>query len=97
MKDDFDLSQLLGKKYNQISYYYGNGYSKETSINKGTLESYIDRWKEINRVREIGLQKIQENLQQLRIQQHDLSGLSITKLLEDLSGGGSIIRKCSAE
>lgn len=83
MKDDFDLSQLLGKNYNQISYYYGNGYTTEISINKETLESYIERWKEINRVREIGLQKIQENLQQLRMQQHDLSGLSIAKLLEE--------------
>ena len=47
------------------------------------LESYIERWKEINRVRKIGLQEMQEKLQQLRMQQHDLSGLSIAKLLEE--------------
>ena len=82
MDDKFDLVQLLSKNYNEI-YYYRNGYSNQTSINKETLESYIERWKEINRVRENGLQKIQENLQQLRMQQHDLSGLSIAKLLEE--------------
>lgn len=82
MDDKFDLVQLLSKNYNEI-YYYRNGYSNPTSINKETLESYIERWKEINRVRENGLQKIQENLQQLRMQQHDLSGLSIAKLLEE--------------
>ena len=82
MDDKFDLVQLLSKNYNEI-YYYRNGYSNQTSINKETLESYIERWKEINRVRETGLQKIQENLQQLRMQQHDLSGLSIAKLLEE--------------
>lgn len=82
MDDKFDLVQLLSKNYNEI-YYYRNGYSNQTSINKETLESYIERWKEINRVRENGLQKIQENLQQLRMQQQDLSGLSIAKLLEE--------------
>ena len=66
-------------------YYYGSGYSGQTSINKETLKSYIERWKEINRIRKIGLQEIQEKLQELRMQQHDLSGLSLAKLLEDYS------------
>lgn len=85
MNDDFDLTQLLEKNYVQISYYYGNGYSTETSINKETLDFYIERWKEINRVREIGLQEMLEKLQELRMQQHNLSRLSIAKLLEDYS------------
>ena len=58
---------------------------RQTSINKETLKSYIERWKEINRIRKIGLQEIQEKLQELRMQQHDLSGLSLAKLLEDYS------------
>ena len=81
MQDNFDLAQLLSEKYDEIHYYYGSGYSNQTSINKEMLESYIERWKEINRVRKIGLQEMQEKLQQLRMQQHDLSGLSIAKLL----------------
>lgn len=83
MKDDFDLSQLLNKNYNQISYYYGSGYSTSTSIKKEVLESYIERWSELNRVREIGLQEMQEKLQQLKRQQHALSGVSIAQLLKD--------------
>lgn len=83
MQDNFDLAQLLSEKYDEIHYYYGSGYSNQTSINKEMLESYIERWKEINRVRKIGLQEMQEKLQQLRMQQHDLSGLSIAKLLEE--------------
>ena len=83
MDDKFDLSKLLSKKYDEIHYCYGSGYSGQTSINKETLKAYIERWKEINRIRKIGLQEIQEKLQELRMQQHDLSGLSLAKLLEE--------------
>mgnify|MGYP004456666673 FL=1 len=83
MDDKFDLSKLLSKKYDEIHYCYGSGYSGQTSINKETLKAYIERWKEINRIRKIGLQEIQEKMQELRMQQHDLSGLSLAKLLEE--------------
>jgi len=83
MDDKFDLSKLLSKKYDEIHYCYGSGYSGQTSINKETLKAYIERWKEINRIRKIGLQEIQEKIQELRMQQHDLSGLSLAKLLEE--------------
>ena len=85
MDDKFDLVKILNKNYTKMYYYYGSGYSGQTSINKETLKSYIERWKEINRIRKIGLQEIQEKLQELRMQQHDLSGLSLAKLLEDYS------------
>lgn len=85
MDDKFDLVKILNKNYTEMYYYYGSGYSGQTSINKETLKSYIERWKEINRIRKIGLQEIQEKLQELRMQQHDLSGLSLAKLLEDYS------------
>lgn len=81
MKDDFDLSQLHDK--NKISYYYGNGYSTETPILKEVLESYIERWRELNRIRKNGMQEIQEKLQQLRMQHHALSGVSLARILED--------------
>lgn len=83
MDDKFDLSKLLSKKYDEIHYCYGSGYSGQTSINKETLKAYIERWKEINRIRKIGLQEIQEKMQELRMQQHDLSSLSLAKLLEE--------------
>lgn len=84
MDDDFDLAQLLGENYTEIGYYNGSRYSIQTiTIKKEVLESYIDRWKEINRVRKIGLQEMQEKLQQLRMQQHNLSRLPIAKLLEE--------------
>ena len=83
MDDKFDLSKLLSKKYDEIHYCYGSGYSGQTSINKETLKAYIERWKEINRIKKIGLQEIQEKMQELRMQQHDLSGLSLAKLLEE--------------
>lgn len=58
MDDKFDLSKLLSKKYDEIHYCYGSGYFGQTSINKETLKAYIERWKEINRIRKIGLQEI---------------------------------------
>mgnify|MGYP004535018979 CR=1 FL=1 len=83
MNDNFDLTQLLVKDYNEISYYYGSGSPAEKTIKKETIESYIERWREINRVRKIGLQEIQDKLQKLRMQQHNLSGISIAELLEN--------------
>lgn len=85
MADDYDLAQLLSKNYNQIEFYYRPGNTTQNAINKEALELYIARWREINRIRQDGLQQIQGNLQQLRLQQHDLSGLSIARLLENYS------------
>ena len=84
MDDGFNLAQLLDKNYTEISYYYGKGYSTQTSaIRTEVLESYIERWREINRIRKNGQQEIQEELQQLRMQHHALSGVSLARILED--------------
>ena len=97
MDDDFDLAQLLGENYTEIGYYNGSRYSIQTiTIKKEVLESYIDRWKEINRVRKIGLQEMQEKLQQLRMQQHNLSRLSIAAVGRIFTRG-SIIRHSSTK
>lgn len=84
MNDDFDLTQLLSKNYDQIYYEDRRGYSTQTStIKKEILESYIERWKELNQVRKSGMQEIQEKLQKLRMQHHAISGYSIARLLEN--------------
>lgn len=85
MDDEFDLAELLNKNYNQINYYNENGNLRHASIDKELLKTYIERWRNINRIRKSGLQVIQKKLQQLRMQQHILSGISLAQVLENYS------------
>lgn len=84
MCDDFDMTELLRREYKCICAYY-NGWRKWIDIDTVLLNSYTDRWKLIKEVLEKGLQKLQENLQELRDKQHSLSGMTFVQLLKEFS------------
>lgn len=85
MRDDFDMTELLrtGCKHIYV-YVYGRG-REWLNIDVVVLKSYTDRWKRIKEVSEKGLQKLQENLQELRDKQHSLSGMTFVQLLKEFS------------
>ena len=83
MRDDFDMAELLQKgcKYICVSDYNRRG--KFLDIDTAILGTYVNRWKRIKEVSEKGLQKLKENLQKLRDEQHSLSGMTFVRLLKE--------------
>lgn len=82
MRDDFDMTELTQNGYKHICVYIYNKGNQIISIDADVLSSYVERWKAIKELEETGLQKLQENLQELRDKQHALSGMIFTRLFE---------------
>lgn len=82
MSDDFDMTELIQNGYKHICVYVYNRGNQMISIDADVLSSYVERWKAIKELEETGLQKLQENLQELRDKQHALSGMIFTRLFE---------------
>lgn len=82
MRDDFDMTELTQNGYKYICVYIYNKGNQIISIDADVLSSYVERWKAIKELEETGLQKLQENLQELRDKQHALSGMIFTRLFE---------------
>lgn len=85
MRDDFDMTELLRTGCKYICVYVNNRGREWLDIDTVLLSSYTDRWKRIKEVSEKGLQKLQENLQELRDKQHSLSGMTFVQLLKEFS------------
>lgn len=85
MCDDFDMTELQRKGCNHICIYVYNHGSQCLKIDTTSLNSYINRWKQIKEVSKNGLQRLQENLQKLRDEQHSLSGMAFVQLLSEFS------------
>lgn len=81
MHDDFDMTELLKKGCKHICVYVYNRGSQCYKIDTTSLNSYIERWKRIKEVSEKGLQNLQEELQELRDEQHSLSGMTFVQML----------------
>ena len=62
-----------------------NGRKICKDIDMECLKTYIERWERIKEASEKGLQKLQENLQELRDKQHSLSGITFVQLLKEFS------------
>ncbi|WP_143403011.1 hypothetical protein [Gemmiger sp. An120] len=82
MHDDFDMTELLKKGCKHICVYVYNRGSQCYKIDTTSLNSYIERWKRIKEVSEKGLQNLQEELQELRDEQHSLSGMTFVQMLK---------------
>lgn len=83
MSDTFDMTKLLQKDCNHIYEYTSRRGQQDREIDEEVLCSYIERWKKIKAVGENGLQKLQENLQKLRDEQHSLTGMPFAQLLKN--------------
>ena len=83
MRDDFDMTELLRTGCKYICVYTHNRGREWLDIDTVLLSSYTDRWKRIKEVSGKGLQKLQENLQELRDKQHALSGMTFVQLLKE--------------
>lgn len=79
MGDSFDLEKLIQGGCNHI-YYSRSRYGK--AFNEKLLPSYVERWKRIKEVSEKGLQNLQKELQELRDEQHSLSGMTFVQMLK---------------
>lgn len=85
MNDDFDMTQIKQNKYRFTCYNDERGNNCCNDIDTELLELFVDRWKAIKELEEKGLQKLQEDLQELRDKQHALSGMTFTRLFEQFS------------
>lgn len=82
MGDAFDLNSLSqDKKY--IHRADKHGSQDVVDFNGDDLLPYVERLERIKEVSGKGLQKLQENLQELREKQHALSGMTFVRLLKE--------------
>lgn len=81
MRDDYDMTKLVQSNCNRICAYFTGRSREYRDIDEDVLRSYVERWKKIKEVGENGLQKLQENLQKLRDEQHSLTSMTFTQLL----------------
>lgn len=82
MRDDYDMTKLVQSDCNRICAYFTGRSREYRDIDEDVLRSYVERWKKIKEVGENGLQKLQQNLQKLRDEQHSLTGMPFTQLLK---------------
>ena len=83
MDDDFDMTELIQNNYKNICVY--NRGNRLIGIDTDILSSYVERWKVIKKLEKSGLQKLQEDLQELHDKQHALAGMIFTRLFESYS------------
>ncbi len=82
MSADFDMAELVQKNCKYIKFYtYNRGYESK-SFDIDVLKAYVERWKAIKEVEAKGLQKIQEDLQELHTNHHILSGLTLKGIID---------------
>lgn len=82
IRNDYDMTNLIQNHCEHICVYAPNYGRKTIDIDTNVLCSYVERWKKIKKVSGKGLQKLQENLQKLRDEQHSLIGMPFTQLLK---------------
>ena len=86
MNDDFDMAELIQKNgYTQIKFYIYNSGSDSKPVDADILKSYVKRWKAIKELEEKGLEKLQEELQELHNKHHALSGMTLKGIIESYS------------
>lgn len=81
MRDDYDMKQLLHKKYNWIFFRNQTGYPEDHSIDVKELGMYVERWESIQEVAEKGVEKLRSDLESARKNQHKVASLSLKKLI----------------
>lgn len=82
MDDAFNLVELAQSKKESIHGTNMYGRRCTVNLNKDALVPYAERWKRIKEVSEKGLQNLQEKLQELRDEQHSLSGMTFAQMLK---------------
>ena len=82
MSDDFDMTKLLKKDCTQIKFSDPDMSGKSEYINIDDLNSYIKRWQVIKTLEKEGKENIQNEIQECRQRQHDLSGMTLKRILE---------------
>lgn len=82
MSDDFDMTELLKKNCNQIRFVDSGMSGNQKYINTDDLDSYIERWQVIKTLEKGGKENIQNEIQECRQRQHDLSGMTLKRILE---------------
>ena len=82
MDDAFNLVELAQSKKESIHGTNMYGRRCTVNLNKDALVPYAERWKRIKEVSEKGLQNLQEKLQELRDEQHSLSGMTFVQMLK---------------
>ena len=76
------MEELVQRKYKYISFADDTGLHDHSPFDSETLITYIERWKNIREIGEKGIEVLQTDLEKLRKEQHDLSGMSIKDLLK---------------
>ena len=82
MSDDFDMTELLKKNCTQIRFSDPGMSGKPKYINTDDLDSYIERWQVIKTLENEGKENIKNEIQEFRQRQHDLSGMTLKRILE---------------
>lgn len=82
MDDTYDMTELPRRGYKFVHFVDQRDRYSDREFDPKDLVSYVERWKDIKKVGENGLEKLQTDLEELREKQHKLSGMPIAELLE---------------
>lgn len=85
MDDSFDMHQFAEKEFSTVRYisFTGNNTSKSIDNFKEKIAPYVERWDYLNTLEKDGLEKLQDELEDLKQKQHSLSGKSIANVISD--------------
>lgn len=85
MNDSFDMCELEQMQCDKVRYTSFDGNNTSTNIEnfKEKVIPYIKRWNYLNEIEKQGMEKLQENLRELKQRQHSLSCKTIADVLSD--------------
>lgn len=85
MDDSFDIHQFAEEEFYVVHYisFEGNSTNKSIDDFKEKVAPYVERWDYLNTLEKNGIEKLQDELEDLKQKQHSLSGKSITNVISD--------------